>query len=117
MNKLPIRKEDWKKIEKNNLTISLNVLYIKKAGIIKIILVYFINILLICNINTFVYISKHNSIREKQVILITISNGEGWHYIAVKQLPALLREITSKNHGYFHCLNCLHSFRTENKLN
>ena len=32
-----------------------------------------------------------------------------------KKLSALLRGITSKNYGYF-CLNCLHSFRTKNKL-
>ena len=25
-----------------------------------------------------------------------IQNGEGWHYTAVKKLPELLREITSK---------------------
>ena len=45
-----------------------------------------------------------------------ISNGEGWHYLAVKELPALLRGITSKRHGNFCCLNCLHSFRTEKRL-
>ena len=44
-----------------------------------------------------------------------ISNGEGWHYIAVKKLSTLLRGITSKHHSDFHCLNCLHSLRTENK--
>ena len=30
------------------------------------------------------YVSKHNSNSEKQVILLKISNGEGWHYLAVK---------------------------------
>ena len=45
-----------------------------------------------------------------------IRNGKEWHYIAVKQLPALLKGMTVKNHVDFHCLNCLHSFRTENKL-
>ena len=33
-----------------------------------------------------------------------------------KKLPALLIEITSKHFGDFHCLDCLHSFRTKNKL-
>ena len=33
-----------------------------------------------------------------------------------KKLSPLLRGITSKNYGDFHCLNCLHSFRTKNKL-
>ena len=41
---------------------------------------------------------------------------EVWHYIAVKKLSTLLRGITSKHHGDFYPLNCLHSFRTENKL-
>ena len=86
-------------IGKNNLTIALNVLYFKKET-------YLANI------------SKHNlnhEKEEKEVILSMIPNGEGWYYIAVKQLPALLREITSKRHGNFR-LNCLHPFRTENKL-
>ena len=29
---------------------------------------------------------------------------------------ALWRGITSKHYGDFYCLNCLHSFRTKNKL-
>ena len=39
-----------------------------------------------------------------------IPNEEKWHYLAVK------RGITSKNDGDFYCLNCLHSFRTKNRL-
>ena len=62
-----------------------------------------------------VYVSKHNSNREKQAILLMIPNGEGWHYITVKQLPALLRGITSKHHGDFYFLHYLHSFQTKNK--
>ena len=53
----PSETDDWEKIEKNNVTIALNVLYAKK-----------------------VYISclcfKHNSNRETEVILSMISNGE-----------------------------------------
>ena len=41
---------------------------------------------------------------------------EGWHSLAVKKLTALLRGITSKHRGDFYCLNCLHSFATENKF-
>ena len=44
------------------------------------------------------------------------SKGRLWYYLAVKKLSALLRGITSKNDGGFYCLNCLHSFRTQNKL-
>ena len=68
-----------------------------------------------------VYVSKHHSNREKQVIIFVIPNGEKlWHYHAVKKLSALLRGATSKNNGKndgdFYCSNCLHSFRTKNKL-
>ena len=44
-----------------------------------------------------------------------ILNGEGWHYLAVKKLSSLLREISYKHQGDFYCLNCLCSFRTEYK--
>ena len=33
-----------------------------------------------------------------------------------KKIPELIRQITSKLKGDFYCLNCHHSFRTENKL-
>ena len=52
-----------------------------------------------------------------------------WHYIALKSeitddeykkpissLSRLFRGITSSNNGDFHCLGCLHSFRTDNAL-
>ena len=52
-----------------------------------------------------------------KMILLMIPNEEeeGWHYLAVKRISALLHGITSKHKGNFYCLNCLHSFRTENK--
>ena len=82
---------------KNNLTIALNVLYAKKVKI------------------CLVYVSKHNSNCENQVIFFMVSNGKGWHCLAVKKLSALLRGITSKHHGDFYCQNYLHIFATENK--
>ena len=46
-----------------------------------------------------------------------ISKGEKLlHYLAVKKLSVLLTGITSKRHGDFYCLNCLHSFTTEENL-
>ena len=58
-----------------------------------------------------------------------ITNGEKWHYIALKNertddrfncpirsLSTLFRGITSNYHGDFYYLNCLHSFRTDNVL-
>ena len=44
------------------------------------------------------YKSKHNLTRENQVILLMITDGEKWHYFAVKSLSALLNGITS-NHN------------------
>ena len=54
-----------------------------------------------------------------------ITNGEKWHYIAlkserfnrpIKSLPKLFSEIIANHNGDFYCLNCLHSFRTDNAL-
>ena len=86
------------KTKSNNLTIAFNILYAKKEKVY------------------LVYVSKHNSNGEKQVILLMIPNGKRWHYLAVKILPAFLRGIMSKHLGDFYCLNCLHSFATESKL-
>ena len=49
-------KDDWKKFEKNNVTITLNVLYVKKEKICP------------------AYVSKNNLNREKQVILLIFPN-------------------------------------------
>ena len=54
--------------------------------------------------------------RENQVILLMITDGEKWHYLAVKSLSALFRGITGDNNGDFYCLNCFQSYTTENKL-
>ena len=45
-----------------------------------------------------------------------ITNGKEGHYLAVNKLSVLLRGITSKHHGDFYCLDCLHSLATESKL-
>ena len=52
------------------------------------------------------YKSKHNKKRKNQVILLMITDGEKWHYLAVESLSALLRGITSKHDGDFYYLNC-----------
>ena len=62
------------------------------------------------------YKSKYNSTRENQVVLLMITDGEKWHYIAVTKLAALLRGVTGKNNGDFYCLNCFRTYTTENKL-
>ena len=90
------RKEESKKVEKNNVTIAPNVLYVEKEKIDPV--------------------WKHISNWEKWVIFLMIPNRGEWNCLAVKKLSTLLRGITSKHHGHFYCLNCLHSFTTENKL-
>ena len=45
-----------------------------------------------------------------------ITNGEKWDYLIVKNLPGLLRGITSTYKEDFYYLNCFHSYRTKNKL-
>ena len=44
-----------------------------------------------------------------------IPNGEGWHYLAVKKISALLRGITFKHLGDIYCLDCFHFFGTKSK--
>ena len=75
------------------------------------------------------YKSKYNRKRENQVVLLMITNGKKWHYIAlksertddgfhrpIKSLSKLFRGITSNHDADFYCMNCLHSFRTDNAL-
>ena len=97
----PATKKDCNKFEVNNKNVALNILYVpyntKKVEI--------------------AYKSKYNLIRDKQIILLMISNGENWHYLVVKNLSRLLRGISSNHDGDYYCLNCFHSYRTENKLN
>ena len=111
--------KDWKKFERNNKTIGLNILFIPH------------------NTKTInlAYKSKYNRKRKNQVVLLMITNGEQsnetnkWHYIALKSvrtddgfnrpirsLSRLFRGITANNNGDFYCLGCLHSFRTDNAL-
>ena len=64
-----------------------------------------------------VYISKISSNCDKKNYV----NDSKWRnrmlaLTCSKKLSTLLRGLTSKHRGDFYCLNCLHSFRTENKL-
>ena len=97
----PATRRDWNRFELNNKDVTLNILYVpfntKKIEI--------------------THKSKYNLVRDNQIILLMISNDENWHYLAVKSLSRLLRGITSNHDGDYYCLNCFHSYRTENKLN
>ena len=95
----PSDQKDWKEFDSNNKSVAPNVLYVphntKKIR--------------------HAYKSKYNLKRENQVILLLITDGTKWHYLAVKTLSGLLRGITGNNHGDFYCLNCLHSYTTKNR--
>ena len=44
-------------------------------------------------------------------------DDENWHYLAVKNISALFRGITSNNDNRdYYCLNYFHSYRTNNIL-
>ena len=96
----PATSKDWKKFEQNNESIALNILYVPhNTGKIHI-----------------AYKSRRNLTREKQVILLMITDGEKWHCLVVKNLSGLLRGVTPNHHGDFYCLNCFHLYSTKNKL-
>ena len=96
--------KNWKKFERNNKTIALNILSIPHNA---------------KTINL-AYNSKYNCKRENQVVLLMITNSEKWHYIALKSvrtadgfncpirsLSRLFTGITANNN---EDLGCLHSF-------
>ena len=94
------RPKDWIKFEQNNKTIALNVLYVQYNT--KTISV--------------AYRSEYNNKRKKQVILLMITDGKKWHYLAVTNLSALLQGNSSNHEGDFYCLNCFNSYTSKNKL-
>ena len=98
--KFPAEPEEWKKFERNNKTIALNVLYIPHNT--KTISV--------------AYRSEYNNKCKKQVILFMITNGKTWHYLAVKSLFALLQGMSTNHYKDFYCLNCFSLYTTKNKL-
>ena len=96
----PSHKKDWTKVGLNNKSIGINVLYVPY--------------------NTdkmrHAFKSKYNKVHENQVILLMITDGKQWLYLALKKLSALLRGITSNHKEEFYCLNCFHSYSTKLKL-
>ena len=99
-NTFSITQKDWKKFESNNKSIALNILYVPY--------------------NTeeirHAYKSKYKKERKTQVIILMITDGKKWDYVAVKKLFALFIGIKSKHKGDYYCFNFLHLYRTEHKL-
>ena len=96
----PAEPNEWIKFERNDKTIALNVLYVQYNT--KTISV--------------AYRSEYNNKRRKQVILLMITNGKKYHYLAVTNLSGLLQGNSSNHEGDFYCLNCFNSYTTKNKL-
>ena len=95
----PARIKEWKRFERNDKKIALNILFVphnKKT----------INL---------THKSKYNRKLENQIVLLMITNGEKWHEIALKSEPTddgfnrpikclfrLFKGITSNHHGDFY---------------
>ena len=62
------------------------------------------------------YRSEYNNNCKKQVILLMITNSKKSHYLAVTNLSALLKGISSNHKEDFYCLNCFNSYTSKNKL-
>ena len=105
--------KDSRKFEKNHESIALNTLQVPHDEK---------NICHVCK-------SKYNHTRKNQVVLSMINDSEKWRYTALKSeqtenglirpkksLSRLFRGITSNHKEDFYCLNCLHSFRSNNIL-
>ena len=92
--------KDWNEFEKINKMIALNMLYVPH--------------------NTekirHAYKSKHGLSCQNEIMILMITDSKKWYYLAVKNLSALLRGITSKHDGDFYYLNCLHSYSTKDRL-
>ena len=88
------------KIERNNKTIALNILF--KPHNTKTVRV--------------AYRSEYSNKCKKKVILLMITDGKKWHYLAVTNLSSLFKEKLSNHHEDFYCLNCFNSYVTKNKL-
>ena len=95
-----LHQKDCKKFAENHKLISLNILYVQHNT---------------KQIRTG-YKSKCNHRRKNQVNLLMITDGKKWNYLALRSLQALFRGMSSNHNGEFYCLNCCHSYRTENRL-
>ena len=91
--------KEWGKIERNKKTIAINVLYIPHNA--KPISV--------------AYRSEYNNKRRKQTVLLMITNGKKYHYLAVTNLSGLLEGNSSNHEGDCYCLNCFNSYTSNNK--
>ena len=84
--------KDWKKFERNNKAIALNILFMPHNT----------------KTRRVAYRSEYNNKHKKQVILLMITDGKKWYYLSITNWSALLQEKSSNHHKY--------SYTTKNKL-
>ena len=96
MELFPPQEQDYKTFEINNKSIALNVLQVNEQKISQY------------------YKSEFNKTREKQVILLIISDGQKQHNLFVKNLKYLLKKKYACSENC--CLNCLRPSKTKLKL-
>ena len=116
----PASTPDYKRFEKYNEDIALNILYVPfnkqdKEETVDVLPEY---------------ISKFNFTRKKQIALLKISNGDRWHFLALKSeqeentdcmkptksFLKLMRDISSNSHEDYYYFGCFHSFRCKSTL-
>ena len=86
------------KFERNNKKIEVNILFIPhNTETIRV-----------------AYRSEYNNKRKKQVVLLMITDGKKWHYLAITNLSALLQGKSSNHYKDFYCLNCFNSYKSKN---
>ena len=75
-------------------------------------------------------ISNFNFTRKKQVVLLKISSGKKWHFLALKSdqeensefirstksFSSLMASIISNSHENHYCFGCFHSFTCNSTL-
>ena len=62
------------------------------------------------------YRSEYNNKHKKRVISLMINNGKNFHYLAVTNLSALFKRISSNHDGDFYCLNCFSPYTSKINL-
>ena len=106
---------DYKRFEKHNEVIALNIVHVPNEENIDV---------------RPEYISKFNFTSKKQVVLLKISHSEKWQFPAskseqeessdcmkaTKSFSRLMRDISSNSHENYYCYGCFHSFRCKSTL-
>ncbi|XP_057299543.1 uncharacterized protein LOC130630167 [Hydractinia symbiolongicarpus] len=92
----PTPNTHWKKFERQNPNVALNVYFSEEDFQVRQ-----------------AYVSKHNTTRKKVADVLIIQEGGKKHYVAIKRYSALMRGLSSRHRGDHYCRNCMHGFRSQ----